>query len=145
MTQTHFNLIYSHATFQIVDGPHAGKNTLMQEVNLFSNTFTSKGGTVLPMELVKPVLRPITAMNIYEAADIYKLYWHTGSADDWSGDNGSANFRPRKVSPTIEHAMRIFDGKDFSAGDFGEWQNIFAYMIAHCFHVFNNNLAILKP
>jgi hypothetical protein len=135
MEKIDFVCHHLRAMYMITDGPAQGKFTFIREVDIASNTIVSKGGTVFPIEHIVAVLRTVEDMTDVEALIIYRLYWKHEKADDWSGDNGSANFKPRKVTPTKEHALRIFTGQDFSQGDYEEWMLLLPFLIKNDFDV----------
>lgn len=84
----------------------------------------------------KLILRPISDINKYEAQDIYLRYFGNTVAEDWTGDNGSAYFNPKKVTPTKEHAIRIINGQDYTTGDFLEVSRLTIYLLSKHFDLF---------
>jgi hypothetical protein len=66
----------------------------------------------------RPILRPLSDMTEEEAQVLFRMYWGRDYEEDWSGDTGSAYFKPRRINPTKEHTMRIIEGLDYQTGDF---------------------------
>lgn len=67
---------------------------------------------------VNPKLRPITDILNTEAFEVHKLYWERETALDWTGDTGSAYFNPKQRKVVAADAILIFEGLDYSTGDF---------------------------
>lgn len=98
-----------------------------------------------PISEIKPLLRPLSDMTEEEGYEIYFQYFGSKTAEDWSGDTGSAYFRPKKVQPGKYHGLRIVDGIDYSSGDFGTVIKILPFLLSKRFDLFgliNAGLAI---
>jgi len=96
---------------------------------------------------VKLLLRRVESITPNEAVYLYKMYFGKDTAEDWSGDTGSAYFNPKKVIPTIENALRIIRGDDYSSGDFMLVVSIVPWLLSKSFDLFgliDSNQAIEK-
>lgn len=82
------------------------------------------------------LLRPLSDMTEEEGYEIYFQYFGSKTADDWSGDTGSAYFQPKKVRPGKYHGLRIVDGTDYSSGDFGTVIKILPFLLSKGFDLF---------
>lgn len=85
------------------------------------------------IEEVKPILRPLSDMTEEEGYEIYFQYFGSETAEDWSGDTGSAYFQPKKIRPGKYHGLRIVNGTDYSSGDFGTVIKILPFLLSRGF------------
>jgi hypothetical protein len=85
---------------------------------------------------IKPILRPLSDMTEEEAQVLFRMYWGRDYEEDWSGDTGSAYFKPRRINPTKEHTMRIIEGLDYQTGDFLTVAKIVPRLLALGFDLF---------
>lgn len=100
------------------------------------NIEISNGTIGKPVNEIKPLLRPLSDMTEEEGYEIYFQYFGSKTAEDWSGDTGSAYFRPKKIKPGKYHGLRIVDGIDYSSGDFGTVIKILPFLLSKYFDLF---------
>jgi len=96
---------------------------------------------------IKLLLRPLPDILNTEAHHVYKEYFGKEMADDWSGDTGSAYFRPKQIRVNSSHAIRIFNGDDWEQGDFMKVLSLVPYLLKQSFDLFSlieSGLAIDK-
>jgi hypothetical protein len=99
------------------------------------------------IEDVKLILRPLSDMSEEEARHIYRSYFGKSTAEDWSGDTGSAYFRPKQITPNKTHGLRIVEGEDYSSGDFMTVVGLMPYLLSRGFDLFgliDSGLAVSK-
>jgi hypothetical protein len=97
---------------------------------------------------LKPILRPLSSILNTEAFEVYKMYFDQETAPDYSNDTGSIYFNPKQVRVKAEHALRIFDGRDYESGDFMKVCSIVPYLLSKHFDLFGlipAGLAITSP
>lgn len=84
-----------------------------------------------------PHLRRLSSMTEEEGNEIYFRYFGKRTTEDWTGDTGSAYFRPKQIQASKAHALRIIEGQDYSTGDFMTVVSIVPYMLSKGFDLFS--------
>lgn len=122
----------------IRDGMTGKLSEIDVDHNLVTMKFSDEIGQNIsvPMDEVKLLLRPLSNMTEEEARHIYRNYFGKSTAEDWSGDTGSAYFRPKQIVPKKENAIRIIEGHDYSTGDFMIVVELVPYLLSHGFDLF---------
>lgn len=64
------------------------------------------------------LLKPLSAITDEDAIEVYRLYFGSDTAMDFTGDTGSAYFQPKRVTPDDFYVQRIISGEDYETGDF---------------------------
>jgi hypothetical protein len=136
MEQIDFLAIYHKLTFEVVDGPFKGSCLFISEIDFKSRTVITKNGRNFPAELVAPLLREITDMGETEAALMYRKYWGKDPTPEIVEEIEFPWEKPKKPKPTKSHMMRIFEGRQYIAGDYEELMALVPYLIDNGFDIF---------
>lgn len=114
----------------------------LSEIDIDNNLATMKfsdeiGQNIsVPVDEIKLILRPLSDMTNVEGRHIYKNYFGLSVAEDFSGDTGSAYFRPKQITPNKTHGLRIVEGEDYSTGDFMTVAGLMPYLLSRGFDLF---------
>jgi len=91
-----------------------------------------------PLSEIKPILHRLSDITDDDARIVYIIYFGKTRAEDWTGDTGSAYFRPKEVAPTINHALRIFSGDDYSSDAIKVMPKLFKYLLSKGYWLFGD-------
>lgn len=129
MHKIDFVAIHRRARFDIVDGPLKGKSCFVHEINFQDKTITTPSGTIIEADFVAPVLREISDMGDVEAQLMYRTYWGKDPEEEEVEVPEYPWEKPKKKKPVKSSMMRIFQGKDYIAGDWDELMSLVPYLI----------------
>ena len=118
MTHIEFILLYYDAVYQIVDGKPEliGKKTKIQSIDIPTQSITSVGGIIFPINVLRAELRSIEDITDEQAIYFFKTYW--GGYKMMRGDTNTV------VEASKETFMHIIKGAWYISGDFEEMNRL---------------------
>lgn len=134
MTKDQVISIHRKSTFSILDGEFAGKSLQISQIDFDNEVVTTKSGKRFLFSSIKPVLKHIKDITFEEAKEIYRLYWNSGKTYD--GPLPIANFIENSNN-VIYDVIRLWEGRDYVAGDRLEWANVITFCIDKSIDIFN--------
>lgn len=142
MNQEQILMMFHKSTFQITEGDYAGKATQIEAIDLKTKMVVSRSGKQFSMASLKPYLKDIKSISLEEAKEIYRLYWN--SEKTYHAADGEI-INHNLGANVIYDVIRIWEGKDYVAGDRIEWSNVIEYCIERSidfFDLIKNNKAV---
>lgn len=142
MTQEQIIAIFYKSNFHIIDGEHAGKATTVSMIDFSIRQIVSRSGKRFSFESIRVLLKDIKTISLEEAKEIYRLYW-----DDEKTYHAADGELPNheQGANVIYDVIRIWEGRDYVAGDRIEWGNVIEYCIDNsidCFDLIKQNKAV---
>jgi len=135
MTQEQIISIFWKSTFFITEGEFSGKATKISAIDFIDQEITSTTGKQFSFSSLKPYLKDIRTISLEEAKEIYRLYWNSGES---TGDSEWGKLGSQTGTGNIIYdVFRIWEGRDYVAGDRVEWCNVLEYCIEHSIDVFD--------
>lgn len=134
MTKEQIVSIHHKSTFSILDGEFAGKATMIKVIDFGKAEIESPSGKRFHFMSIKPLLKHVKDITFEEAKEIYRLYWNSGKTYD--GPLPIANFIENSNN-VIYDVIRLWEGRDYVAGDRLEWGNVIEFCIEKSIDIFN--------
>lgn len=134
--------LFYQSNFAIIEGQFSGKQTKISEIDFIDEEITSVTGKRFSFSSIKPLLKDIRSISLEEAKEIYRLYWD----DEKTYHAADGEIMNHEIGTNkIYDVIRIWEGKDYVAGDRIEWGNVIEYCIDNsidCFDLIKNGKAI---